>query len=251
MTDFRAWVATLPELPGAVRVEGGEIVLDHPSTRNALHPRMMVTLADAIAAWQGPAMIVRGAGDAFCSGGNLGVVRDHLAVAGAGAAFGGFMTGALDRLWELDTITIAAVTGPALGGGAELLATCDLVVAAPTATIGFVHARLGVSPGFGGGARLVARVGSQAALRLLVTAERVDAREALRIGLVDEIADDPVARARELADRIRSMPAESVAAGKRIAREGARGGFASARAAEAAAFAALWGGPAHRASLTR
>lgn len=248
MTDFRAWVATLPELPGEVRVEGGEIVLDHLPTKNALHPRMMVALADAIAKWEGATMLVRGAGDAFCSGGNLGVVRDHLAVAGAGGAFGGFMTAALDRLWELDTIVIAAVAGPALGGGAELAASCDLVIAAPTASIGFVHARLGVSPGFGGGARLVSRVGPQAALRLLVTAERVGAAEAHRIGLVDELADDPVARARELAARIAAMPRAAVAAARRIARAG---GFPAVRAAEAEAFAELWGGPAHRASLLR
>lgn len=247
MTDFRAWVATLPAMDGRIRVTTGpvaEIVFDHPASKNALDPRMMVALADAVdTVSTARAIILRGEGSAFCSGGNLKQVRDHLATPGAGDVFRAFMKDAVDRLLALDAVVIAAVNGFALGGGAELAASCDIVHAGTLARIGFVHAKLGVSPGFGGGQRLVRRVGPHRALRLLADPEPVTAAEALSLGLVEAVTNDPVASARALANRIASLPPDAAAAAKRIAFGGEK--------EEAAAFAALWGGPAHRAALDR
>ncbi len=247
MTDFRAWVATLPPMAGRVHVTPGavaEIVIDHPESKNALDPHMMVALADAVdTVGNARAIVLRGEGTAFCSGGNLKHVRDHLATPGAGAVFRAFMKDALDRLLAVDGIVIAAVNGFALGGGAELAASCDIVHASPLARIGFVHAKLGVSPGFGGGQRLVRRVGPLRALRLMVDPELLSAADALALGLFDAVTDDPVVSAHALATRIASLSPEAVRAAKRIAFGG--------EAAEEAAFAELWGGPAHRSALER
>lgn len=244
MSAFRAWVDTLPPLPGEVRLVSGpvpEIVLDHPATKNALHPRMMVQLADAFAAARGaPVVILRGEGHEFCTGGDLGAVETHLAHAERADEFSAFMTETIDTLSRSDSVLVGAVSGHALGGGAELVASCDLVFAHPDVKIGFVHARLGVSPGFGGGARLVRRIGPRAALRTLVEARMLRGAEAHAIGLVDEVTPDPLAAARAWAAEVDALPAEAVRGAVRLCRDPSN---------ERAVFASLWGGPAHKAAL--
>ncbi len=253
MTDFGAWAASLPEGEGRVHVDPPDasgvawVRFDHAGSRNALDPRMMLTLAEAADRVRDARVVVlTGEHCTFCSGGNLGAVRSHLAVPGAGAAFGRFMQAAVDRLAELDAIVIAAVEGAALGGGAELVVAADLVVAAPTARIGFVHARLGVSPGFGGGGRLVERVGPREALKILALGRTLGADEARAVGLVDEVHASPRVRAQELAVDVCALPAAAVRGAKRIVRAAAppRG-----RDEELAVFAELWGGPDHRRAL--
>lgn len=252
MTDFRALVATLPEGDGRVVVTPGDIAtirFDHAPSRNALDPKMMVALADAVESLREARVVVlSGAGGTFCSGGNLGAVRTHLAMPGAGRVFGAFMQDALDRLAALDAIVIAVVEGAALGGGAELVATADVVVAAPDARVGFVHARLGVSPGFGGGGRLVGRVGPRAALRVLAFARVLDAAEALAIGLVDEVDPDPHARAAALAAELLALPAAAVRGAKRVVRAATP---PLGRTEELEVFATLWGGPDHQLALSQ
>lgn len=248
MTDFRAWAGTLAAGDGRVHVEPGPVArirFDHAATRNALDPRMMVALADAAETVRGARVVIlSGEHGTFCSGGNLGAVREHLAVPGAGRSFGAFMQVAVDRLAGSDAIVIAAVEGAALGGGAELVVAADLVIAAPTARIGFVHAKLGVSPGFGGGGRLVARVGPRAALRTLAFGNTLGAAEALGVGLIDEVDADPRARAEALAAELLALPEAAVRGAKRIVAAHPPG-----RAAELEVFAELWGGPAHRRAL--
>ncbi|MDP2305977.1 MAG: enoyl-CoA hydratase/isomerase family protein [Pseudomonadota bacterium] len=250
LTDFRALVETLPPGPGRVVVTTGDLAtirFDHEPSRNALDPAMMVALSDAIEAVRDARVVVlSGAHRTFCSGGNLGAVRSHLAMPGAGRAFGAFMQDALDRLAALDAIVIAVVEGAALGGGAELVVTADLVVAAPDARIGFVHARLGVSPGFGGGGRLVSRVGPRAALQVLAFARVLGAAEAHAIDLVDEVDPDPHARADALATELLALPAAAVRGAKRVVRAAAP---PVGRTEELEVFAELWGGPDHQRAL--
>ncbi|MBM4368810.1 MAG: enoyl-CoA hydratase/isomerase family protein, partial [Deltaproteobacteria bacterium] len=198
MIDLPALAASLPRGEGRVHatvIDGvAEVVLAHPARRNAFTPHMMVDLGrlDVSGA---RCILLRGAGESFCSGGDLGAVRQHLALPGAGRALASFMADAIARLSRQAPI-VGCAEGHALGGGAELLAACDIVVAAPTAEVGFVQARLGVSPGFGGGGYLARRVGPGRARAILVAAERLPAARALALGLVDEIADPPLPRAR-------------------------------------------------------
>ena len=150
-----------------------------------------------------------------------------------------YMTRLLDDLAALPVVLVAAVTGAALGGGAEILTACDVVYASASARIGFVHAALGVSPGWGGGRRLVRRVGRHRALRLLTEAERLTAAQAGVAGLVDGVSEDGLAAARGHLARLATMPVESVRAAAAIAKG----------APERPLFSALWGGAAHRAIL--
>lgn len=252
--DFRAWAATLPPAAGRVRATAGdlaEIAIDAPTTRNALDPAMMVGLADAIEAVRGARVVVlRGEGGHFCSGGDLNAVRRHL-VSKGGRALGAFMQATLGALAALDAIVIGVLQGAALGGGAELLAACDLVHAAPDAKVGWVQARMGVSPGFGGGTRLVRRVGPRAALALMATARPLSAAEALVVGLVDVVEADPIAGARARAADLLAIDADALRGAKRVVRAAAALPDAEALAAELDVFDALWGGPGHLRALAR
>jgi enoyl-CoA hydratase len=90
---------------------------------------------------------------------------------------------------------IAAIRGYCMGGGMDLALACDHRIAAPSAVFGHRGASLGVMTGWGGTQRLPRLIGKSRAMQMFLLAERVQADEALRIGLVDKIADDPVAHA--------------------------------------------------------
>jgi len=90
---------------------------------------------------------------------------------------------------------IAAIRGYCMGGGMDLVLACDYRVAAPNAVFGHRGASLGVMTGWGGTQRLPRLIGKARAMQMFLLAEMVEADEALRIGLVDAIADDPIAHA--------------------------------------------------------
>ncbi|QNI38661.1 enoyl-CoA hydratase/isomerase family protein [Edaphobacter sp. 4G125] len=108
---------------------------------------------------------------------------------------------------------LALINGFALGGGCELALACTLRIAADSAKLGQPEARLGLIPGYGGTQRLPRLIGQSAALKLLLTGERIDAAEALRLGLVDEVV--PLAelylRGQQLASSILAMAPLAVA----------------------------------------
>lgn len=230
------------------RADLTELVLDHARARNAVSPGMMADLDEALLLLQASpprALILRGEGtQAFCAGGDLAAVRGPLLGEGVAAGMQTFMSGCLARLEALPCLVVGAVEGVALGGGAELLMACDLVVAGRSARVGFVQARLGLSPGWGGGLRLLRRVGRVAALRLLLEAEPLDAASAQSIGLFDEVVDDgeAAAQARTLAHRLCRHAPQAVAAALRLVRSGSA-------EEERRVFVELWGGDAHREAL--
>jgi len=90
---------------------------------------------------------------------------------------------------------IAAVEGHCMGGGFDLALACHRRIAAPNAVFGHRGAALGLITGWGGTQRLPRLIGKGRALELFVAAEKVTAQRALAIGLVDAIADDPIAKA--------------------------------------------------------
>jgi enoyl-CoA hydratase/carnithine racemase len=126
---------------------------------------------------------------------------------------------------------IAAINGYALGGGCELAMACDIRVAARDAFLGLPEIGLGGLPGIGGMARVQRLVGAGKARQLVLTGARIEAREAHRIGLVDELAGDGAAEkvAREWAELIASRPPRSVQAGKRALNLGAEVTLAAAQ----------------------
>jgi enoyl-CoA hydratase len=105
---------------------------------------------------------------------------------------GQMMTDAVD---EFPALVIAAVNGYCMGGGLDLALACDCRIASPHAIFGHRGAALGLITGWGGTQRLARLVGRARAIEMFVAAEKVDAAHALRYGLVDAIAEDPVATA--------------------------------------------------------
>lgn len=161
------------------------------------------------------ALVLAGEGKAFCAG---VAVEDHIG-ARARTMLDSFH-GVFRRLRDLDCMTVAAVHGAALGGGAELAAFCDLVVADERATFGQPEIKVGVFPPIAA-LHYPARVGLARTLRLLLTGEVIGAAEAERIGLVDRLAEAGSLETRleeELA-RIRALSAAVLRLTKRAVRE--------------------------------
>jgi enoyl-CoA hydratase len=115
---------------------------------------------------------------------------------------------------------IAALNGFALGGGCELAMACDFRIAADTARLGQPEVNLGILPGGGGTQRLPRLVGTGTALKLLFTGELIDAAEALRIGLVDEVV--PAAQLRERVMTLAGIIAEKSPVALQLIKEAVR-----------------------------
>jgi enoyl-CoA hydratase/carnithine racemase len=127
-----------------------------------------------------------------------------------------------DALHALAVPMIAAIEGFALGGGFELALCCDLIIASPTATFGLPEVGLGLIPGEGGTQLLPRRIGLNRAADLLLTGRRVGAEEALRMGFIDRVVPQGMARssARDLAQEIATKSPISLRAAKRALKEG-------------------------------
>lgn len=126
----------------------------------------------------------------------------------------------LGRFRRLPLFHVTVVHGVALGWGTEFLITADYRIATPTGRFGLPETGLGIIPGAGGSSELWSLIGLPQALRLGMTGERIDAEEALRIGLVQEIADDVdagLARARTLGQMVGRRSPTAVAAFKAAA----------------------------------
>ena len=114
---------------------------------------------------------------------------------------------------------IAAINGLCMGGGFELSLACDLRIASPAVeAIGLPETRVGIFPGGGGTQRLPRVVGEGRALEMILRGLTVNGEEALRLGLVHELAADPLARALEIAAEFETRGAEGIAYAKRLTR---------------------------------
>ncbi|MCB1336260.1 MAG: enoyl-CoA hydratase/isomerase family protein, partial [Maritimibacter sp.] len=135
-------------------------------------------------------VILSGAGRAFAAGADA---REF-----DGPALAPHLPDVVNRIEACEVPWIAAVRGPALGGGCELMLACRYRIAAPDATVGLPETTLGVVPGAGGTQRLPRLVGLAAALDLIPAGKTLPGAQALAIGLVDELADDPLFAAQEV-----------------------------------------------------
>ena len=159
------------------------------------------------------------------------------------------MTAVLDGLLALPVPSVAALDGLAVGGGAELAVACDWRVASPEARIHFIHAELGIAPGWGGTARLARLVGRNHALRVLTRARPVSRGEALTFGLIDHACDGrAVDEALVWCEPLLHHPPAAIRAIKaQVAVVAPPRGSVQ----EATRFAEVWGGPAHQEALDR
>lgn len=129
----------------------------------------------------------------------------------------------IDRIGRIAKPVVAAIHGYCLGGGLELAMACDIRIAAPGAVFGLPETGLGLIPGGGGTQRLPRLVGLGRALDLMLTGERIDAEQALRMGLVSRLAKDReglIDEARAVAERIAARPTAASAYAKEAAKVG-------------------------------
>jgi len=192
----------------------------------------------AIVVWGGPKIFAAGADVKAMATWGPEEVRPSVDALGA----------ACDLLEAIDTVSIAAVNGYALGGGMELALACDLRYLAADATVGQPEIKLGVIPGAGGTQRLVRMIGPGRTRELVYTGRTVPASEALDLGLAERILppDDVFATAVEDARRLAEGPRQALAAAKAAIAAATETPGAAGIQAERAAFLALFGTPDQR-----
>jgi enoyl-CoA hydratase len=185
----------------------GFITLNRPEVYNALNASLLGELGEVVEeAKKDPdigVVILTGAGEkAFVSGADISEIpasnailawatsRDHQSV--------------LNQLERMGKPSIAAINGYCLGGGLELAMACTLRIASENAKLGLPELGLGFVPGFGGTQRLTRLVGRGKAFEMILTAKPIDAAEAFRIGLVNQVVPlaELIPKAKEMAESI-------------------------------------------------
>lgn len=183
-----------------------EIWLNRPRVLNALSRQLMDELDEAIkevAASSARVLILAGRGNrAFCAGADITEFKTVMSTVAARAQH--YRRDVCAAIEALPMPTIAALHGYTFGGGIALALPCDIRIAAENTVIALPETGLGTFPGMGVTLRLPRLIGRSDAMRLIFTGERIDASEALRMGLVNEVitGPDPIARARECAAAI-------------------------------------------------
>lgn len=215
----------------SLRVDSGVAILtiDRPERRNAFSWQMALDLAEVVANLEADrslrVVVLTGRGKDFCVGADLAADKstrtlrgissedDHsrLRVAADAAAV----------LANLRVPVVASISGACAGAGLSLALTADIRIAATTARFNTAFVSAGLSGDLGLGWHLTRLVGASRATRLLVLPERLDADQAQRAGLVDEVSDRPLERALILAERIRDSAPKAVSNAKANVRDAA------------------------------
>jgi isohexenylglutaconyl-CoA hydratase len=227
-----------------------KVVLNRPEARNALSPVMVHELTQAFEEARADAgiraVVLMGAGGTFCAGGDLKGMEsrgsDAGAIAGSNRRFGAL----LEMADALPKAVIALIEGSAMGGGVGLVAISDWAIADRGAQIGTPEVTVGLVP-----AQIapfvVARIGYTQARRLATYGLRLDAQEALRVGLVHETADGPgdlLARGAAAVNQVLRCSPQAVAETKKLVRASTREPLGSTLDAAAHTFAAALAGDA-------
>jgi enoyl-CoA hydratase len=163
--------------------------LNRPTALNALSTELRRDLkqffSDIQAAREIRLVILTGAGRAFCAGADIKEWREPGSVTDDREARQ--QLSFWDAMSRCEQPIIAAINGYALGGGCELAMCCDIRIASDQAQLGLTEVALGIIPGGGGTQRLPRLIGRGKALELILTGRRIDAQEALRLGLVEQV----------------------------------------------------------------
>ncbi|MGV3651608.1 MAG: enoyl-CoA hydratase/isomerase family protein [Devosia sp.] len=210
MTDIAEGSETvLQSRVGSVAI----LTLSRPEARNALNDparRAMIAACERLGSDSSvKAMVITGAGQAFCAGGDIKAMGKRLEAGAGDIAAAGWASQALTQqliatLTRLPKPTIAAVNGAAAGLGCDLALACDLIIAAPRASFAMSYIRMGLVPDGGGLYLLPRRIGLPRAKELIFSGRTVRQEEALAIGLVDRasgeetLVDEAVGWAAEL-----------------------------------------------------
>ena len=219
------------------------VTLNAPERRNAIDQEMVDGLHAVLDDLQHDdsvaAIVITGAGDkAFAAGADIAQLRDRTSA----DAMKAINSGVFNRIEEFPAPVIAAVKGYALGGGCELAIACDLRVIGESAKMGQPEVKLGIIPAAGGTYRLPRLIGLGRARELIYTGRMIDADEALRIGLANQVvADDGVVDAAlAMAEKIGKNGRLAVRGAKRALNTLSRPGQENAVTFESSTQAALF-----------
>ena len=203
--------------------------LNRPEMKNAFTTEMLDglyhSLTDARQDPQVKVIIIKGKGEAFCAGADI---KDMLSGKLRGWGMKTYLSEKVQRipllLEQMEKPIIASIDGPAFGGGFDLALACDLRIASERATFCSTVVRIGLAPGGGGAYYLPRLIGTSRALMVLLTGRVLKAKEALEIGIVDEVvSSEQLAReTNAMALEITQWPLPSLIATKKALYHGAR-----------------------------
>ena len=204
--------------------------LNEPETRNAISPAIIEAIVAAVDRVNDDmsvsCVILTGAGEGFSSGGNVKnmAARDGMFAARPATTRRGYLHGIQripQAMYDLEVPSIAAVNGAAVGAGCDLSMMCDIRVASEKAQFAESFLRVGLISGDGGAWYLPRVVGLSKAMEMTFTAEFIDAKRALEMGLCSHLVppDQLMAKAREIAGKIAQHPAHSVRLNKKLMRD--------------------------------
>lgn len=167
------------------------VTLARPDRRNAFDAALIAELAEAfVDVGRARAIVLAGDGPSFCAGADVDWMRASASLSyDENVADANAMRQMFEAIDRCPAPVVARVQGHALGGGAGLVATADIAIAAPGTLFAFSEVKLGIIPAVISPFAL-AKIGGGQARRYFVTGERFDAETALRIGLVSQVADD-------------------------------------------------------------
>jgi 2-(1,2-epoxy-1,2-dihydrophenyl)acetyl-CoA isomerase len=207
----------LYEEKGAVAIA----TLNRPQSLNSfnrqMHHDLWAALDRAEANAQIRALVITGAGRGFCAGADLSDFDftpgpDLVERANPGPVIEQAFNPTVRRLQTLRMPSIAAVNGVAAGAGASLAMTCDIAIAAPTASFIQAFSKIGLVPDAGGSWFLAQRLGLARAMGLALTGDKLPATQARDWGMIWDVADDPLAAALAMAERLATMPTKALVA---------------------------------------
>jgi len=216
--------SVLYEARGAVAL----VTLNRPQALNSftrqMHHDLWVALDLADADNKIRALVITGAGRGFCAGADLSEFDfapgpDLVKRADPGPVIDQAFNPTARRLQNLRMPTIAAINGVAAGAGASLAMCCDIAIAAPAASFIQAFSKIGLIPDAGGSWLLVERLGMARAMALAMTGDKLSADKAKEWGLIWDVAEDSVASALALAERLAFMPTKALVATRQLLRD--------------------------------
>jgi enoyl-CoA hydratase/carnithine racemase len=201
--------------------------------------RQLRSVADSLTVTPPGAVVIAGSDRIFAAGADI----SEFGGPDEARSIGRLFLEALNAVAAIPRVVIAAVAGPALGGGCELALACDLRVCSTSAKFGQPEILLGIIPGGGGTQRLARLVGPSRAKDIILSGRQVRADEALRIGLADEVVEpeELESRALELAASFASGPVQAHAIAKRVIDHGLEGSLSDGLALEQDGFVEVFG----------
>jgi 2-(1,2-epoxy-1,2-dihydrophenyl)acetyl-CoA isomerase len=209
----------VPSPPYAVRTDAGvvaTVTLDRPGRLNAFTGPDIVQLRDVVAevAEDGGvrAVVLTGAGTAFCAGGDLRAMVEGPVEGDEPLPPMRRLVEVVELLHGMPKVTVAAIDGPCAGAGLSLATACDVRISSSTAVFTTAFAKVGQSGDYGGAWFLSRLVGPSRAAAMLLLSPRYDAASAAELGLVDEVVDDALSRATAIAEQVGALAPLTLAA---------------------------------------